>query len=91
MIAGDKINSMNYEHLFSELTPKLLLDHYWRILDLIEWEIDDLQDFTEKEILKILSKKADSIDNPHFQRTCLRAQKNHWRCFIPVVQDWTCR
>jgi len=69
-------NPINYEQLFSELTPKLLLDHCWKVLDLIHWEISEIQEFTIEKILKILSMKMDTIDNPYYRRQCIQGTKS---------------
>jgi len=55
---------MKYENILSKLSPKVLLDHYWIILDLIEWELSIASpEFTVDDILKLLSEKSSRIDN----------------------------
>jgi len=68
---------MKYENILSKLSPKVLLDHYWMILDLIEWwEFSTASlEFTVDGILKHLSEEQSRIDNPNYRRECIRAQK----------------
>ncbi len=66
---------MKYENILSKLSPKVLLDHYWMILDLIEWELYMAPEFTVDDILKHLSEKQSRIDYPYYRRKCIKAQK----------------
>ncbi|HEX59976.1 MAG TPA: hypothetical protein ENF26_07515 [Methanomicrobia archaeon] len=68
---------MKYEDVLSKLSPKVLLDHYWTILDLIErWELTTFSPkFTVEGILRHLSEEQSRIDNLYYRRKCIRAQK----------------
>jgi len=76
MLVGKYPCSMKYGQILSSLSPKVLLDDYWMILDLIEWEFPIASlEFTTDDILKLLSEKLSRIDNPYYRRECIRAQK----------------
>lgn len=65
---------MKYEDILSKLSPKVLLDHYWTILDLIEWRgFTTSPKFTMDNILERLSEKQ--TNNPYHRRKYIRAQK----------------
>ncbi len=68
---------MRYEQILANLSPKVLLDHYWEILDLIDWRLSfstSSQEFTIDEIMTALSRDL-NIDNPYYRRKLIRVQK----------------
>jgi len=68
------------EKLFVLTTPKLLLNHYWEILDLIAWRIfvgqEEKNHFTLSNLKeKILTDIQSSKSNPIRYRECLNSMK----------------
>ena len=62
--------------MFSSLSPKILLDHYWMVFDIIKGELPIASpSITVNGILNILSEESSSIDNPYYSRKYIRAQE----------------
>ncbi|MEM3882965.1 MAG: hypothetical protein QXO23_06245 [Candidatus Methanomethyliaceae archaeon] len=66
------------EELFTSTSPKLLLDHYWNVLDLIGWrgfiEPKDKEHFTISDLAEKLSKDIQGSENPFYTRMCSRSK-----------------
>ncbi len=64
------------EGLFAMASPKILLDHYWNVLDLIAWrgfiESKGKEHFTTSDLADKLSEDGRSSKNPFYVRVCSR-------------------
>ena len=61
--------------ILSELSPKILLDHYWAVLEIINTPFFIPSKFTIQDISKYFSEQASGGDNSYYSRIYLRAQK----------------
>ncbi len=57
---------MNYDQILAKLPPKVILDHYWEVLNVIDWKtllIAESQEFTIKDIIAYFSKEIERKRN----------------------------
>jgi len=80
---------MKTEQLLTKVPPRLVLDHYWNVLDIIDsrlfFDLDSFlrgeeyqrkEEFTASDITVFLSKEIQRSDiSPLYRRLCLRSQE----------------
>ena len=67
------------EEILAQIPPKFLLDHYWNILDLINWRgfvnSEDKEYFTISDLREKITEEINSPSNPFHLRICLRSKE----------------
>lgn len=67
------------EEILAQIHPKFLLDHYWNILDLINWRgfvnSEDKEYFTISDLREKITEEINSPSNPFHLRMCLRSKE----------------
>ncbi len=67
------------EEILAQIHPKFLLDHYWNILDLINWRVfvnlEDKECFNISDLRKKIKEEINSSSNPFQRRLCLRSEE----------------
>jgi len=69
---------MKIEEVLRTIPPKLVLDHYWEVFDLIAWRLKAAQperreQFNLEDVTGYFSKELQEIDNPIVKRSYFRA------------------
>ena len=72
-------NTKKIEGILAQIHPKFLLDHYWNILDLINWRSfvnsEDKEYFTISDLREKITEEINSPSNPFHLRICLRSKE----------------
>jgi hypothetical protein len=72
-------NTKKIEEILAQIHPKFLLDHYWNILDLINWRgfvnSTDKEYFTISDLRDKITEEINSPSNPFHLRICLRSKE----------------
>ncbi|HUV80223.1 MAG TPA: hypothetical protein VMW40_05300 [Candidatus Bathyarchaeia archaeon] len=67
------------EEILAQIHPKFLLDHYWNILDLINWRVfvnlEDKEYFTISDLREKITEEINSPPNPFHLRRSLRSKE----------------
>jgi hypothetical protein len=67
------------EEILAQIHPKFLLDHYWNILDLINWRgfvnSEDKEYFTISDLGDKITEEINSSSDPVRLRMCLRSKE----------------
>jgi hypothetical protein len=67
------------EAILAQIHPKFLLDHYWNILDLINWRgfvnSENKEYFTISDLEEKISEEINSPSNPFHLRLSLRSKE----------------
>ncbi|MBN1762871.1 MAG: hypothetical protein JW878_07355 [Methanomicrobia archaeon] len=67
------------EEILAQIPPKFLLDHYWNILDLINWRVfvnlEDKEYFTFSDLREKITEEINSPPNPFHLRISLRSKE----------------
>ena len=66
---------VKYMDILSELSPKVLLDHYWTVLETINTSFSIYSKFATQDISKYFLNKISSANNSYYLRNYIRAQK----------------
>ena len=67
------------EEILAQIHPKFLLDHYWNIVDLINWRSfvnsEDKEHFTISDLEDKITEEINSSSNPFHLRISLRSKE----------------
>jgi len=67
------------EEILAQIPPKFLLDHYWNILDLINWRVfvtsEDKEHFNISDLREKITEEINSSPHPFHLRMCLRSKE----------------
>ena len=72
-------NTKKIKEILAQIHPKFLLDHYWNILDLINWRgfvnSEDKEYFTISDLEEKITEEINSPSNPFHLRLSLRSKE----------------